>query len=101
MDKGIINSIREAKKNYPDARFIVFGSEARDMSTAQSDVDICVLFPKLSKDSFELASEILSFLRNHTDRALDLVVLEEHAFSERSKQRWTLEYVIHREGRAV
>ncbi|MBT3274830.1 MAG: nucleotidyltransferase domain-containing protein [Spirochaetales bacterium] len=98
MDRNIINGITAVKRTFPDAQFFVFGSEARSHSSRESDLDICAIFPKLTDDAFTLAAEITSEIRKYLDKALDVVVFDELKFKQRSKEPWTLEYVIQAEG---
>ncbi len=65
MKQEIIDGILGVKSVYPDARFVVFGSEARNTATQNSDVDICVIFPEIEKDPFILASEIAVDVRKY------------------------------------
>ncbi len=101
MDRKVIEGINAVKLQYPEARFIVFGSEANDTAKIDSDLDICVIFPEMKKDSFELAAEVATEFRKHLDKALDVIVVDESSFSERSNETWTLEYIIKSEGIAV
>jgi len=101
MDRKIIDGINAVKQMYPDARFIIFGSEANNSATKDSDIDICVIFHELEKDSFALAAELAAELRKYLDRALDVIVVDESNFDKRSHETWTLEHVIETEGIAV
>lgn len=101
MTEKIIESIKAVKHFFPKARFIVFGSEARNETNEFSDVDICVLFPSEIDDEFALAAIISSKLRQFLDRPLDIIVLDIDTFETRAKENWTLEYVISHEGIAV
>ncbi|HAK46766.1 MAG TPA: hypothetical protein DCO79_12725 [Spirochaeta sp.] len=101
MERKIIDGINAVKLIYPEARFIIFGSEATDSAKGDSDVDICVVFPEIKKDSFALAAEIAKEIRKYLDRALDVIVVDELNFNKRSKDTWTLEHTIKSEGIAV
>ena len=101
MDRKIIDGINAVKLIYPDAQFIIFGSEASDSAAKDSDIDICVVFPEIKKDSFALAAELATEIRRYLDRALDVIVVEESNFEKRSMEPWTLEYTIKSEGIAV
>ena len=101
MEQKIIDGLKAVKLNYPDARFIVFGSEADNSATKDSDIDICVIFPKVEKDSFLLAAELATEIRKYLDRALDIIVVDEANFDKRSRETWTLEHIIKSEGIAV
>ena len=101
MDGKIIGGINAVKQMYPDARFIIFGSEANNSATKNSDIDICVIFPKIEMDSFVLAAELATEIRKYLDRALDVIVVDEFNFEKRSRETWTLEHAIKFEGIAV
>ena len=101
MDRKIIDGINAVKLIYPDAQFIIFGSEASDSATKDSDIDICAVFPEIKKDSFALAAELATEIRRYLDRALDVIVVEESNFEKRSMEPWTLEHTIKSEGIAV
>ncbi|MCK5343925.1 MAG: nucleotidyltransferase domain-containing protein [Candidatus Heimdallarchaeota archaeon] len=101
MEGKIMDGINAVKQVYPDARFIIFGSEANDSATKDSDIDICVIFPEIEKDSFALAAELATEIRKYLDRALDVIVVDESNFDKRSRETWTLEHIIKSEGIAV
>ncbi len=101
MDRKIIDGINAVKLIYPDAQFIIFGSEASDSASKDSDIDICVVFPEIKKDSFALAAELSTEIRKYLDRALDVIVIDELNFNKRSREPWTLEHTIKSEGIAV
>ncbi len=101
MERTIIDGINAVKLKYPDAQFIIFGSEANNSATKDSDIDICVIFPEIKKDSFALAAELSTEIRKYLDRALDVIVVDESNFNKRSKEAWTLEHTINTEGIAV
>ena len=101
MDIKIINGINAVKVEYPDAQFIIFGSEANNSATKDSDIDICVVFPEIKKDSFALVAELSTEIRKYLDRALDVIVIDELNYNKRSKEAWTLEHTIKLEGIAV
>ena len=101
MKREIINGIKKVKLEYPDAQFIVFGSEANNSANMHSDLDICVVFSKIEKDSFLLAAEVAIEIRKYLDRALDIIVVDKSNYDKRSKESWTLEHRIKAEGVAV
>ena len=101
MEQKTIDGINAVKLIYPVAKFIIFGSEANNSATKDSDLDICVIFPEIEKDSFALAAELAIEIRKHLDRALDVIVMDESNFNKRSQETWTLEHVIKSEGIAV
>ena len=98
MNQGILLGLREARKAFPTASFIVFGSQARDDARIDSDLDVCAIFPRLTKDPFELAFEVRAEIHKHLDMALDVVISDEGLMAKQILKPWTLEAVIQKEG---
>lgn len=98
MDQKIIDGLQNAKKAFPQASFIVFGSQVRGTAGHDSDLDVCALFPVLTKDPFELAYDVRSEIHKYLDIALDVVICDEPRFNSRGKEQWTIEHSILTEG---
>lgn len=98
MDQSILTGLKNAKKAFPQATFLVFGSQARGTARADSDLDVCALFPVLTKDPFELAYDVRWEIHKYLDLALDVVICDEPRFRSRGKEQWTIEHVIMTEG---
>jgi uncharacterized protein len=83
----------------PGARVILFGSHARGEATAQSDVDLLVIEPRVD-DSF---NEIVRLQRVLAPLRLpaDIVVLSEQHVDEWRDVRSTMLYDALREGRVL
>lgn len=101
MNKKIFQAIEKLKQTFPEARFIVFGSQATGNSDKDSDLDLCAVFPSLSKDPFDLIYDIRVEARKHISMAMDIFVLSEPDFSYRSQENGSLEHIIAAEGIAV
>ena len=101
MDAAIVVGLQKAKPAFPGADLIVFGSQARGSLRPGSDLDVCALFPTLTKDAFELAYDVSTEIHRHLDLALDVVVCDRQQFNARSQETWTLEYQIRAEGVTV
>lgn len=101
MNQLILQGLQSAKKAFPEASFIVFGSQARGTAGADSDLDLCAIFPVLTKDPFELAYDVRSEIHKFLDLALDVVICDEPHFKARGHDQWTIEHSIRTEGVSV
>ena len=101
MNEDIVQAIQKLKQAFPEARFIVFGSQATGNTNKDSDLDLCAVFPSLSKDPFDLIYDIRVEARKYLSLAMDIFVLSEPDFTTRSQQNGSLEYIIATEGIAV
>jgi len=101
MNRNIVQAIEKLKSTFPEARFIVFGSQATGTANKDSDLDLCAVFPSLSKDPFDLIYDIRVEARKYISIAMDIIVLSEPAYTSRSHQNGSLEHIIAAEGIAV
>jgi predicted nucleotidyltransferase len=98
MNQQILRGLREAKRAFPSASFFVFGSHARGDAHSDSDLDVCAVFPRLTKDPFELAFEVRTEIHKYLDMALDVVISDEGRMATKSQDQWTIEAAIQKEG---
>lgn len=101
MNKNIVQAIERLKQSFPEARFIVFGSQANGNAGKDSDLDLCVIFPLLTKDPFDLIYDIRVEARKYLPMAMDIYVLSEPDYASRSLLSGSLEYIVAAEGIAV
>lgn len=101
MKENIILIVEKLKQAFPEARFIVFGSQATGLATQESDLDLCVVFPVLTKDPFDLIYDIRVEARKYLKIAMDIIVVSDSSYAERSRQLGSLEYIVETEGIAV
>jgi predicted nucleotidyltransferase len=81
----------------PEAAVILFGSYSRGEQRPYSDLDICVVTPKLKKRSLEMIDEIRLALINRS-LPLDVTVYTIDEFMDESKKKSLLAYEILKEG---
>jgi len=101
VDRNIVRAIEKLKLTFPEARFIVFGSQATGNASTDSDLDLCAVFPSLSKDPFDLIYDIRVEARKYLSMAMDIFVLSETEYTSRSHENGSLEHIIAAEGIAV
>jgi predicted nucleotidyltransferase len=101
MNSNIVQAIEKLKLTFPGARFIVFGSQATGTANKESDLDLCAVFPSITKDLFDLVYDILVEARKHLSMAMDIFVLSESDYAFRSKENGSLEHIFATEGIAV
>lgn len=101
MDRNIVRAIEKLKQTFPEARFIVFGSQATGNASTDSDLDLCAVFPSLSKDPFDLIYDIRVEARKYLSMAMDIFVLSESEYASRSRENGSLEHIIAAEGNTV
>ena len=92
------------KKQYPESTLILFGSYARGDAHEESDLDICILVPKLTDRRIDMNVEMRLIIKN----ALRIVLGETHPldtklytydeFEDGIKYRSTLQHTIWEEG---
>jgi len=86
---------------FPDYQLYLFGSQARGDNNSDSDVDICVVIPEMTKDPFDIAYELRVELKKHIKIPIDIIVVSTEDFLIRQTQVGTLEHTIATEGIAV
>ena len=79
----------------------MFGYQATGNADKDSDLDLCAVFPSLSKDPFDLIYDIRVEARKHLSMVMDIFVLSEPDFTSRSQENGSLEHIIAAEGIAV
>ena len=77
VNDKIPQAIERLKKTFPDARFIVFGSRATGKVNSGSDLDLCAVFPSLSKDPFDLIYDIRVEARKYLSVPMDIFIFSE------------------------
>jgi predicted nucleotidyltransferase len=67
---------------YPNARIWAFGSFARGVATAESDLDICVVLPQMEPDDRFAVSDMAWEVGFAHDLHLSTVVISESNFNQ-------------------
>jgi predicted nucleotidyltransferase len=101
VNPNLLRGIRNVKPQFPDARFIVFGSRSRGDAREDSDLDIYVIFPELNEDPFEILYRVRRALHAELDIPLDVLISDEKRFAEDSLMPWAIENTVRVEGLAV
>ncbi len=73
---------KRVRSVYPAARIWVFGSYVRGSGRADSDLDICVVLPKVQPDDRFAISDIAWEVSLMHDKHLSTVVIPESDFNE-------------------
>jgi len=85
----------------PSSKVILFGSYAKDTQTDESDLDLCVLVPKLDGSRLDMILIIRDAICDIMDLPLDVLVYTFVEFEENAHLKSTLQYVIKNEGMAL
>jgi predicted nucleotidyltransferase len=79
MDNAIIEKIKNyssiVKEKYPIVQVILYGSYARNEENELSDIDVAVVFDKISTDYIKITSDIYR-LAVDIDERIETVVIE-------------------------
>jgi len=82
----------------PQAQVILFGSYARGDYTQNSDMDICVLVPKLTSRREEMAVDAMCAIPDNFPLPYDLVLYTFDEFEEDKQNKNLLGYKIYKDG---
>jgi predicted nucleotidyltransferase len=95
MLPGVARAIKEL---YPDSSVMLFGSYARGDQREDSDVDLCVLVPELTKRRLDMIVEAKIAARKEMRMPTDLLVYTYEEFEESAKKKSRIPYHIKNEG---
>ena len=101
LDRRWEQGFRHLHDVFPHVEIYLFGSQARGMQNPDSDIDLCVVFPEIKEDPFELAYQLRRELRKYIPLPMDLIVVSSADFIHRRTLLGTLEYAVASEGIAV
>ena len=89
------------KSVHPDSTVILFGSYARGEQREDSDLDICVLVPELTKKRLDMKVEIRGLICEilyENDLTFDIKLYTYNEFEQESKYKSSFQYTIKTEG---
>jgi predicted nucleotidyltransferase len=89
------------KRVHPDSTIILFGSYARGEQHEDSDLDICVLVPELTKRRIDMKVDIRGIICDicyDNNLGFDLKLYTYNEFEQESRFRSTLQHTIKEEG---
>jgi len=89
------------KRVHPECTVILFGSYARGEQHDESDLDICVLVPKLSYGRLEMRVAARSAIRRDFPLPIDVLLYTHDEFEVSAKKRSRMQYKIKNEGRVL
>ena len=91
----------KVRQVYPHARIWAFGSYVRDTETSESDLDICVVIPRLNPDDRLAVSDMAWEIGFNHDLHLSTVVVSENDFERGPVSSSPLLGAVRREGIAA
>ena len=95
----LLDEVAESIQNtYPGSTVILFGSYARGEQNDDSDLDICVLVPKLTDRRIEMIAEAGCSIREDFPLPFDLLLYTYDEFEELSKSKSRIQHTIKNEG---
>lgn len=101
LEEILEDVVRSIKSKFPESKVILFGSYARGDYSKDSDLDICVLVPKITKNLLEMKGDIRAVIRDiiyDCGLSFDLKLYSHQEFNEKIKSPNEFAYNIHKEG---
>ena len=97
--EGLLSEIAiSIERRFPGCRVILFGSYAKGDYNKDSDVDICVLVPELTRRRLEMSVDARGCIRDDFPLPIDVLLYTFDEFDMRSKHNSTIQSTIKREG---
>ena len=90
--------VREINLILPQARVFLFGSYATGTQRDDSDIDLCVVVPKLHARPMEMIYTIRTAITDKTELPIDILLFTNDEFERKSKMKPTIQYTITQEG---
>jgi predicted nucleotidyltransferase len=95
----LLDEVASSIKNvHPGCTVILFGSYARGEQNEESDLDICVLVPKLSYGRLNMRVDARGAIRRDFPLPIDVFLYTHDEFEESAKKRSRMQYKIKNEG---
>ena len=93
-EKVLINAAKRIKAHYARSRVLLFGSSARDETTAESDIDLCIIIDNPEERLLDISRNIRREIYPLIHKPLDILVYDKKTFDERSSLSLTMEAEI-------
>ena len=95
----LLNEVAASIKSVlPSSTVILFGSYAKGEQHKDSDLDICVLVPEITKRRAEMELDASCAIRRGFPLPFDLLLYTYNEFEELSKSKSRIQYKIKNEG---
>lgn len=96
--KNQLTDIVNRIKDFDAKEIIIFGSHARGLERADSDIDLCIITNKNGKRKIDYIREIRRAIAPILLYPIDILVYDRAEFDERASLNASFEYQIRNEG---
>lgn len=97
----IDKAVRAIKSSIQPSKIYLFGSQAAESATSDSDIDLCVVASLQGMRKIEALRKMRRAMMNDVNRPVDLLVYDIADFAARSALPTTLEHKIAKNGRLL
>ena len=98
IQKDLDSIVREINNLLPEAKVYLFGSYASGTQQEDSDLDLCVVVPRLHDRRMEIVYNIRCAIDDLTKLPMDILLYTTDEFERNSRLRPTLQYTISQKG---
>jgi len=101
-DREILNIFAEKLRGYyPDIRIWAFGSRVRGRVEWDADLDVCVVLPRINRESCQKIRDIAWQIGYENDRVITTIIFDRDQFEDGPMSESTIVENIRREGIAA
>jgi predicted nucleotidyltransferase len=101
-DREILNIFAEKlRRYYPDMRIWAFGSRVRGRVEWDADLDVCVVLPRINRESCKKIRDIAWQIGYENDRVITTIIFDRDQFEDGPMSESTIVENIRREGIAA